>query len=92
LFLRSYYYFLLTQVFGDVPLVYQSDAARPTESAAHAESRGVRPDSGRLRSWQPHCCPSHPAASTGRATKGAAYALAAKAYLYEKKWEKWWNT
>lgn len=88
LFLRSYYYFLLTQVFGDVPLFTgivppdQLKAPRTPKATIYAQ---IESDCERAAALLPA---QYPAAETGRATKGAAYALAAKAYLYEKKWDK----
>lgn len=88
LFLRSYYYFLLTQVFGDVPLFTgivppdQLKAPRTPKATIYAQ---IESDCERAAGLLPA---QYPAAETGRATKGAAYALAAKAYLYEKKWDK----
>ena len=88
LFLRSYYYFLLTQVFGDVPLFTkvtppdQLKVPRTPKAQVYAQ---IQSDCEEAAALLPAV---HPAASTGRATKGAAYALAAKAYLYEGKWEK----
>ena len=88
LFLRSYYYFLLVQVFGDVPVftsVLPPDELKiprtpKTEIFALIESDCER--AGQL------LAESYPAAEVGRATKGAAYALAAKAYLYQENWDK----
>ncbi|MCK6693006.1 MAG: RagB/SusD family nutrient uptake outer membrane protein [Thermoanaerobaculia bacterium] len=88
LFLRAYYYFLLTQVFGDVPLFTgivppdQLKAPRTPKATIYAQ---IEADCERAAGLLPA---QYPAAETGRATKGAAYALAAKAYLYEKKWDK----
>lgn len=88
LFLRSYYYFLLVQVFGDVPLFTsvappdQLKIPRTPKAAVLAQIEADCEEAGTL-------LPSvQPASETGRATKGAAYALAAKAFLYESKWEK----
>lgn len=87
LFLRSYYYFLLAQVFGDVPLF--TYLAPPDELKIPRTPVGqifaqIEADCERAAALLPE---SYPAADIGRATKGAAYALAAKAYLYEEKWE-----
>jgi len=88
LFLRSYYYFLLTQVFGDVPLFTritppdQLKAPRTPKADIYAQ---IVADCERAAGYLPSI---QPASETGRATKGAAYALAAKTYLYQKNWEK----
>ncbi len=87
LFLRAYYYFLLTQVFGDVPLfttVAPPDQLKvPRTPKADIYARIVA-DCERAGAY----LPNQQLAAPGRATKGAAYALAAKTYLYEKNWEK----
>lgn len=88
LFLRSWYYFLLTQVFGDVPLftnVAPPDQLKvPKTPKAQIYARIVA-DCEQAAGFLPV---QQTGANTGRATKGAAYALAAKTYLYEKNWEK----
>ena len=88
LFLRSYYYFLLTQVFGDVPLF--TKVAPPDElkvpktpkATIYAQIEADCEQAGTLLPEQ------YGSKDVGRATKGAAYALAAKTFLYEKNWEK----
>ncbi len=88
LFLRSYYYFLLTQVFGDVPLFTritppdQLKAPRAPKAEIYAQ---IVADCERAAGYLPSI---QPASEVGRATKGAAYALAAKTYLYQKNWGK----
>ncbi|MFN0176089.1 MAG: RagB/SusD family nutrient uptake outer membrane protein [Saprospiraceae bacterium] len=88
LFLRSYYYFLLTQVFGDVPLFTQITppdelkVAKTPKAVIYAQ---IEADCERAAILLPN---QHAAKDVGRATKGAAYALAAKTFLYEKNWEK----
>ncbi len=88
LFLRSYYYFLLVQVFGDVPLF--TKIAPPDELKVPRTPRAIifaqiEADCERAAGLLPG---QQPASEVGRATKGAALALAAKSFLYEKKWEK----
>lgn len=88
LFLRSYYYFLLAQVFGDVPLFTkvtppdQLKVPRTPKAQVYAQ---IQRDCEEAAALLPAV---QPPASTGRATRGAAYALAAKSYLYESKWDK----
>lgn len=87
LFLRSYYYFLLAQVFGDVPLftsLAPPDELKVPRTPVEQVYAQIEGDCERAAALLPE---SYPAADMGRATKGAAYALAAKAYLYEGKWE-----
>ncbi len=87
-FLRAYYYFLLTQVFGDVPLLIKTTPPdelkipKTAKSEIHAQ---IIADCDQAAAWLPT---DYPAEQVGRATKGAAYALAAKTYLYDKNWSK----
>ena len=88
LFLRSYYYFLLTQVYGDVPLfttLVSPDKLRAPRTAKADIYKQIITDCDRAADLLP---PQYSAAEMGRATKGAALALAAKAYLYQKNWDK----
>ena len=88
LFLRAYYYFLLTQVFGDVPLFTkvtppdQLKVPKTPKAEVYAQIVADCELAGTLLPAQ------QPVSDVGRGTKGAAYALAAKTYLYQKNWEK----
>ncbi|MBK8492083.1 MAG: RagB/SusD family nutrient uptake outer membrane protein [Saprospirales bacterium] len=88
LFLRSYYYFSLVQVFGDVPLFTElippDELKIPRTPKAEIFAQ-IELDCERAAQLLPEVPLP---ADVGRATKGAAYALAAKAYLYEKNWGK----
>jgi hypothetical protein len=86
-FLRAYYYFQLAQVFGNVPLL--TKITPPDELKVPATPRAdvfqqVVADCELAASLLPV---THPGSDVGRATKGAALALAAKTALYEKNWE-----
>ena len=88
LFLRSYYYFLLTQVFGDVPLfitLVSPDKLKTPRTPRLEIYNQILADcdlaSARLPDRQS-------APDAGRVTKGAALALAAKVSLYLKNWDK----
>ncbi|GJM35197.1 MAG: membrane protein [Saprospiraceae bacterium] len=87
-FLRAYYYFLLTQVFGDVPLLLKitppDELKIPKTPKAEIYAQIVL-DCDQAATWLPV---DYPEVETGRATRGAAYALAAKTYLYQKNWSK----
>ena len=88
LFLRSYYYFLLTQVFGDVPLFTmvippdQLKVPRTPKSEIYAQ---IKADCERAAALLPT---QQPASQAGRPAKGTAFALAAKTSLYAGEWEK----
>jgi len=86
LFLRSYYHFILAQVFGDVPLILKIQSpdevfvSRTPQATVFAQ---VAADCALAASLLPV---SYPASEVGRATKGAALALQAKAHLYLKEY------
>ena len=86
LFLRSYYHFILAQVFGDVPLILKIQSpdevfvSRTPQAIVFAQ---VASDCALAASLLPV---SYSASDVGRATKGAALALEAKAQLYLKEY------
>jgi hypothetical protein len=85
-FLRAYYYFLLAQVYGDVPLlikVIPPDELKIPASPRADVFRQIIADCDYAATVLP---PQYTTADLGRATKGAAYALAAKAHLYQQDW------
>lgn len=83
-FLRAYNYFFLVRAFGDVPLQHIDLVTRAPKAEVYAfieqdllEAIQVLPEKSEYAS-----------VDLGRATKGAAKALLAKVYLYEKNWQK----
>jgi hypothetical protein len=88
LFLRAYYYFLLVQVFGDVPLYTNitppEELKKPRTPKAEVYAQ-VIDDCTRAADMLPE---GYPASETGRATKGAAWGLAAKTSVYQQNWDK----
>lgn len=87
-FLRAYYYFLLTQVYGDVPLYTRltpPDELKIAKTPVSAVRAQIVSDCDQAAVLLPT---QFTGKDVGRATKGAAYALAAKAWLYEKNWDK----
>ena len=88
LFLRSYYYFLLTQVFGDVPLylkVTPPDQLKIKKSSKEDIYKQILSDCDKAANLLPI---TYNGSNTGRATKGAALAVAAKVSLYTKDYTK----
>lgn len=86
LFLRSYYYFLLTQVFGDVPLylnILPPEELRIPRSSVSEIYEQIIADCTTAAALLPV---SYDPGNIGRATKGAALALRAKTHLYSKNW------
>jgi len=87
LFLRSFYYFQLTQVFGEVQLITR--VLPPTDikyakSSKDAIYQQIINDCKDAANKLPT---SYSATDVGRATKGAALALIAKTMLYSKNWQ-----
>ncbi len=92
LFLRAWYHFILAQVFGDVPLM--TEILAPDEVLVSRTPKAdvfaqVAADAMDAASLLPV---SYSGADLGRVTKGAALALAAKAYLYLKDYQSVVNT
>jgi hypothetical protein len=87
LFLRSYYYFLLTQVFGDVVLYTQvtpPDELKVPKTSKTLVLDQIAKDCEQAANLLPI---SYAPEDVGRATRGAAWALAAKTALYQKDWQ-----
>ncbi|HOY14184.1 MAG TPA: RagB/SusD family nutrient uptake outer membrane protein [Saprospiraceae bacterium] len=87
LFLRAYYYFLLTQVFGDVPFmtsVLSPDELKIPKTSKTAIYEKIVADCETAASFLPV---TYPATETGRVSKGAALGLAAKIALYQKNYQ-----
>ncbi|WP_046746295.1 RagB/SusD family nutrient uptake outer membrane protein [Kordia zhangzhouensis] len=85
LFLRSYYYFELVKFFGDVPLYTDG---RITIEETQAIDRTPKADVyAQLEVDLMNAIPNLPwtQAQNGRVTKGAAWALLGKIYLYQEK-------
>jgi hypothetical protein len=87
LFLRAYFYFELTQVFGDVPLFTalkppsELKTPKSPKSEIYIQIISDCVEAAELLPIQ------YSGNNIGRATKGAALALAAKTNLYMKNWE-----
>jgi hypothetical protein len=82
LFLRAYYHFTLAQVFGDVPMILEiqsPDEVFVSRTPRNTVFEQVAIDAGQASTLLPL---SYAGADLGRATKGAALALKAKAQLY----------
>jgi tetratricopeptide (TPR) repeat protein len=90
-FLRALYYFTLLDIFGGVPYYDETvnvnaeyaDMKKPRSSADEIRAHvldDLNEAVARLKATRPE-------AEYGRATKGAAYALRGKVYLYVKDWK-----
>ena len=91
-FLRAYFYFRLNQLYKGVPIYLE-----PTKYDAFTKPRSSEQDVWNQVIHDLTDCINEPAfpnkytkgnANFGRATKGAAYALRGKVYMYTKDWTK----
>lgn len=86
-FLRAYYYFQLVNIYGEIPLVLvpkNADELQITQSSVKdIYEKAIELDCQEAIKTLPAI---YTGSNVGRATKGAALALLAKAYLYQKKW------
>lgn len=85
-FLRAYYYFNLASAYGDIPLHLKVETPEELQSPAVPQAQiyaQVEKDCEAAAAALPATWGT---ADYGRATKGAALALLAKTYLFEKKW------
>lgn len=83
-FLRAFYYFQLTQVFGDVQMLTKITPPAELKAPKTAKSeiyKLILADCDQAALSLPA---TYDASQAGRATKGAALALAAKTHLYSK--------
>ncbi|WP_292009233.1 RagB/SusD family nutrient uptake outer membrane protein [Chryseobacterium sp.] len=93
-FLRAFMYFTLVRSFGGVPLVDHVPVAGNAEDTNMTLTRKTKEEIYAFIEQDlldaidalPEKS-SYPAAEVGRASKGAAHALLAKVYLYQKKWQ-----
>lgn len=85
-FLRAYYYFILSQVYGGVPLITTllppDELKLPRASLLEIQTQILK-DCEAAALVLPT---TYLATSVGRATKGAAFGLAAKVKIYQKDW------
>lgn len=89
-FLRALFYYYLQGLFGDVPLVTESNYANSTitKSLPRTPAAAVRAQMIKDLTDAISVLPAtYGAADQGRATKGAAQTLLIKAYLWNKDWK-----
>ncbi|MBC6988720.1 RagB/SusD family nutrient uptake outer membrane protein [Hymenobacter sp. BT491] len=85
-FLRAYYYLQLTSLYGDIPLRVKVETPEELQSPAVPQAQIYAQIEADCQAAADALPTTWPASDAGRATKGAALALLAKTYLYEKKW------
>lgn len=86
-FLRAYYYFLLVNIYGDVPVILEPKLASELQIAPSTVSviyEQILKDCDDARKVLPI---AYPINEVGRATKGAATALMVKSYIFQEKWK-----
>ncbi len=91
-FLRAYYYFLLINIYGDVPVLLEPKLASELQIAPSKVSEiylQIEKDCNEALEVLPV---EYATNEVGRATKGAAIALLAKSYLYQGKWQDAYET
>ncbi|MCF8346729.1 MAG: RagB/SusD family nutrient uptake outer membrane protein [Bacteroidales bacterium] len=86
-FLRAWFYFNLTCVFGDIPLIDEIKPPSELNLPKSTRSEILSFIAGECETAVTLLPEKHFAADVGRATKGAAYALWAKALLFNEEWE-----
>ncbi len=86
-FLRAYYYFLLVNIYGPVPVILEPKNANELQieqsPVSDIYANVIEKDCQEAIN---SLLPTYTGSDVGRATKGAATALLAKAYLYQGKW------
>jgi hypothetical protein len=87
-FLRSWYYFMLVNIYGDVPVVLTplnpNQLQIAQSPASQIYSTVIQPG---LRDAINQLPPSYQGPDIGRVTSGAATALLAESYLYQQNWD-----
>jgi len=86
-FLRAYYYFTLTNCYGDIPLHLKVETPEEVQSPAIPQAEIYLQIEQDLKDASADLPTSWSGADDGRATKGAALSLLAKTYLFEQKWD-----
>ncbi|QNE41475.1 RagB/SusD family nutrient uptake outer membrane protein [Hymenobacter sp. NBH84] len=86
LFLRAYYYFELTNLYGNIPLRVKVETPEELQSPAVPQAQIYAQIEADCQAAAEALPATWTGTDVGRATKGAALALLTKAYLFQKKW------
>ncbi len=86
-FLRAYYYFVLTNCYGNIPLHLKVETPDEVQSPAIPQAQIYLQIESDLKDAINALPTSWSGNDDGRATKGAALALLAKTYLFQQKWD-----
>ena len=85
-FLRAWYYFQLTTIYGSIPLHLRVQTPEELQSPVVPQAQIFAQVEADCQAAAAALPDAWTGADVGRATKGAALALLAKTYLYEQKW------
>ena len=86
-FLRAYYYFILTNCYGNIPLHLKVETPDELQSPAIPQAQVYSQIISDLKEASNALPVSQTDAGLGRPTKGAALALMAKTYLFAQNWD-----
>ena len=86
-FLRAYYYFILTNCYGNIPLHLKVETPEELQSPAIPQAQIYAQIIADLNEAATALPVSQTDAGLGRPTKGAALALMAKTYLFSQNWD-----
>ncbi|HEX5551888.1 MAG TPA: RagB/SusD family nutrient uptake outer membrane protein [Chitinophagaceae bacterium] len=86
-FLRAYYYFILTNCYGDIPLRLKVETPEELQSPAIPRAKVFLQIENDCKDAAGDLPVTWSGADLGRATKGAALALLSKVYLFQQKWD-----
>jgi len=87
-FLRAWYYFMLVNIYGDVPVVLTPlNPAQMQVAQSPAQQIYVSVIEADLKAAWSALPENYSGADVGRATSGAAASLLSKVYLYQEKWD-----
>ena len=86
-FIRVYQYFLMAQLYGDVPLITQNISTTAADTVTRTPKATVTQFMlSELAAIAPNLPQSYSGSDVGRITKGAALALKARIELYNQDW------
>src|SRR3546814_834246 len=85
-FLRAYYYALLIEYYGDVPLVLQPTTLAESKVDKTPKAEIIAFILSELQEIAPNLPVSYPTSDVGRATQGAALTIRARTALYNGNW------
>lgn len=85
-FLRALFYFHLAVYYEDVPLITESQTLENAYVSKSPQQQVMAQVIDDLTAAAPLLPPAQPAEHYGYATRGAAYGLLARVYLYNNKW------